>query len=651
LTCLTVWVPINLIILTNYGFSCLKSNRLCHSTRLSQLFVCSEVKGGRAFLTNVCVSDIFRESIDHSLHAHFGYLSCSTNHYQEKDERDMDYKHGGFVLTKMLIDYGVEYIFGIPGGQTLPLYDAIYAHQDKIKHIAVRDERHAGHAACAYSRITGKIGVCDATVGPGATNLPSALGEALNSSTPLLAIVGEHPTGWANKIEFGRASQGIDQISMLKAVSKKVLYVPTQQSLPEMVHVAFLEMTTGRPGPVCLVIPADVFCQDGAPEEIERYIDPRLGHFPSRRSSPDPADIAAAAVLLREAQSPVMLVGGGGIISGAMKEVQKVSEFLSLPVVHTITGKGIMPEEHELNMGPVGIFANAHSSEPVLREADLVFAVGFKNSQSSSYLWTVPTPDQKVIHLDIDAGEIGRVFRTDVGLHGDAQLGLQALYDELVRGGEVPVKHERIQELKVLKDAWNAKKAELFGTDDVPIKPYRVMEAINNVVQPEDILVCDAGFSSGWGSLYFVQQAVGRRTLFPRGLAGLGFSVAAGIGAQLGAPESRIFTIAGDGGFSYDLSELAVQAQLNLPIVNIVMNNSAYGWVKWAENTWYQGSFSASELQSVDFAKVAEGLGCVGITVTDPDQIETALKQALELKRPVVLDIIIDDESTPNVGK
>jgi len=561
----------------------------------------------------------------------------------------MEYKHTGFALAKMLIDYGVEYIFGIPGGQTLPLYDASYAHSQKLKHIAVRDERHAGHAACAYSRIAGKLGVCDATVGPGATNLVSALGEALNSSTPFLAIVGEHPVGWVNKIEYGRASQGIDQISMLKPVSKKVLYVPTQESLPELVKTAFLEATTGRPGPVALVIPADVFRQEGGPAEVERYIDPELNHFPIRRTGPDLAQIAEAAALLRSAKSPVMLVGGGAIISDALEQVRKIAEFLSMPVVHTITGKGILPSGHELNLDVVGVFANAPCAEATLREADLVFAAGSKSAQSSSFLWTVPKPEQKFIHLDVDPGEVGRIFRTDVGLVGDAKLGLEALYQELKNGGEIPVNHDRIQKLTELKATWEAKKAELFASDDVPIKPYRVMAALNQFMQPEDILVCDAGFASGWGALYFSQQSAGRRSLFPRGLAGLGFSVAAGIGAQLAAPESRVITLAGDAGFSYDMSELTVQAQLNLPIVNIVLNNSAYGWVRWAEQAWYQGSLSVSDLQTVDFAKVAEGLGCVGMRVEDPTQLESSLSHALELRKPVVLDIITDDKSTPNV--
>jgi len=561
----------------------------------------------------------------------------------------MEYKHSGFVLAEMLIGYGVEYIFGIPGGQTLPFYDANYALSNKLKHISTRDERHAGHASTAYSRISGKVGVCDATVGPGVTNLPSALGEALNSSTPFLAIVGEHPVNWINKVEFGRASQGIDQVSMLKPVSKKVLYVPTPDVLPEMVHTAFLEMTTGRPGPVALVIPADVFRAGVSHDSLDRYIEPALNQIPARRTCPDPSQVAVAARMLREAKSPVMLVGGGAMLSGAEEEVQKVAEFLSIPVVHTITGKGIMPEDHELNMGPVGIFANAHSSEPVLREADLIFAVGFKNSQSSSYMWSVPTPEQKFIHLDIDPREVGRIFRTDVGLVGDAKLGLQAIYEALASGGEVPVNEERIQKLRELKAAWEATKDELYASDEVPIKPYRVMDAINKVMQPDDILVCDAGFASGWGALYYKQQKAGRQSLFPRGLAGLGFSVAAGIGAQLGALDSRVITLAGDGGFSYDMGELATQAKHNLPIVNIVLNNSAYGWVRWAEKAWYKSSFTDSELPTVNFAKVGEGLGCVGMRVENPDEIEPTLREALSLEKPVVVEIISDDVSTPNV--
>lgn len=559
-------------------------------------------------------------------------------------------KHTGYTLARMLIEYGVEYIFGIPGGQTLPLYDATYAYRDKIKHLLVRDERSAGHAASAYSRIAGKVGVCDATVGPGATNLPSALGEALNSSTPMIAIVGEHPVGWVNKVEYGRASQGIDQVGMLKHVCKKVLYVPCRDCLPELVRTAFLEATTGRPGPVALVIPADVFRQDGAPIEVDLYIDPSLGRFPARRSAPDPDDVARAARLLQEAKRPVMLVGGGALVSGATEAVQQLAELLPLPVVYTITGKGTLPDDHDLTMGVVGIFANAPCAEAALREADLVFLVGNKSSQSSSFLWTVPAPEQKVIHLDVDPVEVGRIFRTDVGLVGDAKLGLEGLLNVLVNGGNRgSIEIEWLERVRTLRAEWKATRSKLFSADGRPIKPYRLMAALNETLHPQDILVCDAGFASGWGALYYSQRGSGRHSLFPRGLAGLGYAVAAGIGAQLAAPDSRVVTLAGDGGFSYVMAELSTQVQNRLPVINIVMNNSAYGWVKWAEQAWYQGSFSASDLQPIDFAKVADGLGCVGIRVEDPDELEAALREALDMKKTVVLDVITDAESTPNV--
>lgn len=569
---------------------------------------------------------------------------------QDKTDHAMQDKHTGFTLVRMLNEYGVEYIFGIPGGQTLPLYDACYAYRDKIKHIVVRDERSAGHIACAYSRVSGKLGVCDATVGPGATNLPSALGEALNSSTPMIAIVGEHPVSWINKIENGRASQGIDQISMLKPVTKKVLYVPCQECLPEMVRTAFLEATTGRPGPVALVIPADVFRQEGVPEKVDLYIEPALNQYPARRSAPDPKDIAKAATLLKRAERPVMLVGGGVLISGATEAVREVAELLSMPVVNTITGKGTLPEDHSLAMGVVGIFANAPSADAALREADLVFLVGNKNSQSSSFAWTVPSPDQKVIHLDVDPAEVGRIFRTDVGLVGDAKLGLEGLIGALGdRSNGHPVDLEWLEHLRDLKAQWETRKSELFAAEGKPIKPQRVISALNEVLDPEDILVCDAGFATGWGALYYSQRVPGRHSLYPRGLAGLGYAVAAGVGAQLAAPERRVVTLAGDGGFTYAMAELATQAQLGLPIINVVLNNAAFGWVKWAEEAWYQGSFRASDLQPIDFVKVGEGLGCVGIKVEDPDQLVPALTQALSLNKPVVLDVITDAVSTPNV--
>ncbi|NIT78845.1 MAG: thiamine pyrophosphate-binding protein, partial [Thermoplasmata archaeon] len=221
------------------------------------------------------------------------------------------------------------------------------------------------------------------------------------------------------------------------------------------------------------------------------------------------------------------------------------------PVVYTITGKGTLSDKHPLNMGVVGLSASAPSAEAALREADVVLLVGTKSPQGSTFLWTVPTLEQRVIHLDVDPAEIGRVFSTEVGLVGDAKLGLEALQAELLAGTTGGAEAEWVQGLKEKKEDWLDRREELFASEDVPIKPYRIMGALNKVLAPDDILVCDAGFASGWGALYYDQKEEGRRTLFPRGLAGLGFSVAAGIGAQLAAPGRRVATLAGDAGFCY----------------------------------------------------------------------------------------------------
>ncbi len=559
-------------------------------------------------------------------------------------------KHTGYALVELLMEYGVEYIFGIPGGQTLPLYDAGYHYRDRITHILMRDERNAGHAACAFSRISNKVGVCDATVGPGATNLPSALGEALNSSTPLLAIIGEHPTTWVNKIHNGRASQGIDQISMLKPLVKRLLFAPRQEVVPELVKTAFVEATTGRPGPVALVIPADVFRQEGQFENLEFYIDKSYSTYPVHRSLPEPDRINEAVKLLKSARKPVFLTGGGAISSGAMEIIRVLVEQYQIPLVYTITGKGALPDDHPLNMGVAGIFANTPPAETALKQADLIFIIGSKNSQSTSFAWSVPTPQQKVIHLDVDPSEVGIIIRTDVGLIGDAKLTLEHLHKAMMNDSDsIMFSKDWLVELTSKKAEWETKKNELYNSTSTPIKPYRIMQALNKTSQPDDILVCDAGFASAWGAIYYDQKKAGRSQLYPRGLAGLGFAVAAGLGAQLAAPNRRVITISGDAGASYDISELAVEAQLNLPVVNIIFNNSAYGWVRWAEKAWYNNSFKASELQSINFAQIAEGFGCVGIRVDKPEDIEPSIEHAFSLNRPVVIDILTDSESTPVV--
>ncbi len=556
-------------------------------------------------------------------------------------------QHTGFALAEMLVDYGVEYIFGIPGGQTLPLYEADYAERAKLKHVVMRDERSAGHAACAYARISGKVGVCDATVGPGATNLVSALGEALNSSTAMVAIVSDHPVGWVNHIDFGRASQGIDQIGLLKAVSKAVFRVPSPDRLPELVKAAFIKASTGRPGPVVLDVPADVFRQEYDFQHLENYVEPDYGRFPARRSAPDPGDVEKAARLLRAAKRPVMLVGGGALISGATAQVKQLAELLTMPVTTTFTGKGILSDDHPLCLGVVGFMAGTQCAETALRSADLVFIVGSKSSQNSTFTWTVPTPEQKVIHLDVDPGEVGRVFRTDVGLVGDARLGLDAVLGALQRGEQIVPDKERLEWAQSLKQEWEHTVAQRVASDGTPLDPHMLMAELGRVMAPEDVLICDAGFASAWGALYFSQREAGRRCIFPRGLAGIGFAVAAGVGAQLAAPERRVVTLAGDGAFTYVMAELSTQARFNLPVVNIVLNNAAFGWVKWAEQAWYHSTFKCSDLGKIDFAKVAEGLGCVGLRVEEPSQVGKTLAEALDAHKPVVVEAITDPSSTP----
>ena len=556
-------------------------------------------------------------------------------------------QHTGFALAEMLVDYGVEYIFGIPGGQTLPLYEADYAERAKLKHVVMRDERSAGHAACAYARISGKVGVCDATVGPGATNLVSALGEALNSSTAMVAIVSDHPVGWVNHIDFGRASQGIDQVGLLKSVSKAVFRVPSPDRLPELVKAAFIKATTGRPGPVVLDVPADVFRQEYDFQHLENYVDPECGRFPARRTAPDPGDVRKAARLLRDARRPVMLVGGGALISRAMDQVKQLAELLTMPVTTTFTGKGILPDDHPLCLGVVGFMAGTQSAEAALRSADLVFIVGSKSSQNSTFTWTVPTPEQKVIQLDIDPGEVGRVFRTDVGLVGDVRLGLDAVLGVLREGKEIAQDKGRLEWAQSLKQEWEHTLSQRVASDDVPLKPHRLMAELGRVMAPEDVLICDAGFASAWGALYFHQRKAGRCCIFPRGLAGIGFAVAAGVGAQLAAPERRVVTLGGDGAFTYVMPELSTQARFNLPVVNIVLNNAAFGWVKWAEQAWYHGTFKCSDLGKIDFAKVAEALGAVGLRVEEPSQVRTTLAKALSMRKPVVVEAITDPSATP----
>lgn len=552
--------------------------------------------------------------------------------------------HVGDLLAELLVRYGVTHVFGQPGGQTVALYDGLARRREQVTHVLVRDERSAAYAADAFARITGRPGVCDVTVGPGTTKLADGLVESRNASVPVLALVGELPRDWEPYREMGVASQGFDQVSFLRTITKATLLVPSAEALPQLVRTAFRLMTTGRLGPVALVLPHDVLDAEWAPDNRALEIDDRYTAAPAFRPVASPDSLETAAGLLARSRRPVIVAGGGIHDSQATAELQALAEVLDAVVVTSLTGKGAVSEQTPYAAGVLNPLGTQESVE-LVRRADLVFWCGTKVGQNTSSNWTLPTEGQSTIHLDSDGTELGRTFRPTVALNGDARSTLQQLLALL----EKQTRDDWLSEAAAARKKGADERTARAGHESTPLAPERVMVELNRRLSEDDVVVSDASFSAGWVAAHLPTRKPGRHFVFARGQGGLGYAVPAALGASAALTTGRVVTVSGDGGFAYGLGELSTQAQQHMPVVNLVLNNGTLGWLDMWQRLFFDGLHQSVELggEVQDFAGVARALGCDGFRVDDHDQLAAALDAAFASDRPSVVDIVTDPESTP----
>ena len=576
--------------------------------------------------------------------------------------------HGGALLAALLAEHGVRHVFGVPGGQTLALYDGI-ADVDGLAHVQVRDERSAAYAADAYARVTGRAGVCDATVGPGAAKLPSGLAEALGASVPVLALVSDLPARLAPHRYRGAASQALDQAALLAPVTKWQAAVPDVGTLPALVRQAFREATTGRPGPVALFLPQDVLDgpapagtdagggaaggSGGSPPRAgtDGGRISRFGRFPAFRPVPEPGDVGAAAAVLRAAQRPFILAGGGVLHSAAGSDVVALAERLSAAVGTTLSGKGAIAEDHPLAVGVTGSMGTA-AAAAAMAEADVVLLAGAKASGGATFSWTLPRPDQRVVQVDVDPAELGRAFGWALPVLADARQGVRALRAALEPGDEPPgPEPDRAPwraHLRELAAVWRAGRDAERASDAVPIAPQRVLAEIEAALGGRDILICDASLASGWGGAYLEQRRPGRRVLAPRGQAGLGYALPAAIGVSHAGQRAVVLT--GDGALGYAMGELATVTEQALPVTVVVLNNRSWGWIRWYQRITFGRGWEGEDFGDVAFADVARGFGLAAQRVTEPGRLGAALRAALAAPGPALVDVVTEAWQTPISG-
>jgi acetolactate synthase I/II/III large subunit len=544
--------------------------------------------------------------------------------------------NGGRALAEMLRLAGVGPMFGMGGFQLLPFYDALA--QLGMRHFLINDERCGAFAAEAYARVTNRPGVCDGTLGPGATNLVTGLIEALNAGTPMIALAGDtnRAHSWKNMTQECR------QAEILRPAVKELIRVELTSRVPELLRRAFAVATSGRPGPVLLDVPEDV-CHgehDFAAEDFS--IDPTTLSAPARRIRPDRADIGRAAALIGRAKRPLILVGGGIHLSAGYEALLAFAEAQSIPIAHTMSGKGGIACTHPLSIGLFGRYSRI--ANELIEASDCLLVVGCKLGEIATKRYALPPESIPLIHLDILAEEIGRCRPASVALWGDARAGLEDLAEALADDAERarPARAEYIGEIPVRMAAWRQEAAARLDSSERPIHMARLCRELNIALPAESILVADGGFAGHWTGLLFDTKSPGRHFIPDRGLASIGYGLPGGIGAALAAPQTPVVAITGDGGFNMMLGELETARRAGVGLTIVVVNNAASGYVKALQHAMFRGRYQSSDLVEMDYAAIARAMGCAGIRVEDPERLLGALREGLaERTRPTVLDIVV----------
>lgn len=544
------------------------------------------------------------------------------------------------AIVEMLKRYQVEYIFGVPGDTTMPLYDAFYEASGEIRHILARDERSASFMADVYARVSFKPGVCEGPSGAGATYIIPGVAEAHASSIPMVVLTSDTPLSKAGK----NVLTELDQEALFAPITKWNATLKGADRVRELLCHAFQMATTGRPGAVQITLPHDILAQEVAGATPD--VDLECSKYPAYRTRPDPQAVEKAARLLVAAERPVMVCGGGVITSQAWEEVAALAEALDMPVGTSINGKGSIAEDHPLSIGVVGGNGGREYANRAIQESDLVLFVGCKTDSVTTINWTLPSPEggSPIIHIDIDPEEVGRNYQVAVGVVGDAKLALADLLEAV--GRMVTKGSKRREELAAQAVAWWRAAEEKMRSDSVPIKPQRVVRELVEALPEESVLVVDAGTGTPFVAAYFKSRA-GRQVIIPRGHGGLGYAIPGVVGAKLAKPEATVIGLMGDGSFGMSAGELETIARLRLPVTIIQFNNGCFGWIKKLQDIYYQGRyFSVDFSPDTDYAAIAEGFGLRGVKVEEPRDLRGVLRQALTSEKATFIDVITESEVT-----
>jgi acetolactate synthase-1/2/3 large subunit len=555
-----------------------------------------------------------------------------------------------YLLTEYLERLGVEVIFGLCGHTVIAFLDALG--KSGIRYISTRHEQVAAHAADGYARASGKVGVLMTHLGPGLTNAATGVANAALDSIPMVVLAGDIPSYYYGRHPHQEVNlhQDADQFQIFRPFCKRVYRVDNVRDLPRIVERAFHLAQTGRPGPVLVDVPMDVFSAD---LEVDAFATtpPEIA-----KSGLDPATAARIVDALATSRRPVLYAGGGVLSARATRELQALAEALQVPVAHTLMGKGCLPHEHPLLLGQSGFWGTPIANEKC-RTADLIVAIGTRLAEANSSSWdprfTFSIPPTRLIHIDADLAEIGRNYQTELGVCADAKLALAALADE-ARGKRHADRGRLKEEIARGRKEFAANWADQWSSDQFPLRPERILSELRRVAPADSFIVTDVGWNKNGVGQQFPIDVPGA-FITPSGLATMGFGPAAALGVKVAQPNRHAIALVGDGGFSANPSVIATAMEANLPVIWVVMDNSAFGTIAGLEEMHYGTTFGCTfecdgKPYRVDYAAMARSFGADGYLVSAAGELRPALEAALANQRPALIQVPMENAPTPTPG-
>jgi acetolactate synthase-1/2/3 large subunit len=534
-------------------------------------------------------------------------------------------KTGAQILCESLIEEGVEVIFGFPGGVLLPFYDTLPQYP-QLRHILVRHEQGAAHAADAYARATGKVGVCMATSGPGATNLVTGIANAYLDSSPIVALTGQVARPFIGKDAF----QEIDITGITLPITKHSYIAMEASSMAMTVKEAFHLARTGRPGPVLIDLPKDVqteLAEYSYPEKVDLpgYKVPARGH---------PTQLKNAAKLINEAHRPLIIAGRGVVISGASEELKQLAELGQIPVITTLLGIGSFPEDHVLSYGMAGMHGSGYANKS-LDNTDLLIAIGMRFDDRVTGELAAFAKKAKIIHIDLDPAEIGKNVHVTVPIVGDVKAVLQALMKLVETGNHV----DWISQL----DDWRREHPMTDIREGASLLPQYIIRQLYEATDGNAIMVTGVGQHQMWTAQHYVFREP-NRFISSGGLGTMGFGLPASMGAKVGCPDKTVWCVDGDGSFQMTIQELATLVQDNIAVKIAILNNGYLGMVRQWQDLFYEKRYVATPLSCPDFVKIAEAYCIAGLRVTTREEVLPAIQQAMDHDGPFLIDFMVEPE-------